>query len=339
MTTENAINTDDLIDVSIAQNGGVKKRILKEAPEGALGPPPKGWDVTAHYTGTLASDGTKFDSSVDRGTPFKFTIGKGQVIKGWDEGFASMKVGEKALLIISPEYGYGANGSPPKIPGGAILHFEVELLGFEEKIKEKYQMTKDERLAMADKLKAEGTEFFQKSLFAEAAAKYEKAATYTVETDCQDEDDDDEMTVPEDERALFISCWSNSAMSLLKLNRWTEAIQSCNKVLALESEATTNTKALYRRGLARIHLGLFKEAKTDLMAAYALDKANKDVRKALALLKEQIASAKLKEKAAFGGLFDKPGGLYEDKKGPIAPGADNPHVFFDIKAGEDDMGR
>ena len=58
---------------------------------------------SAHYTGTLKSDGSKFDSSVDRGQPFKFTIGQGMVIKGWDEGFASMKVGEKAVLEISPE--------------------------------------------------------------------------------------------------------------------------------------------------------------------------------------------------------------------------------------------
>jgi FKBP-type peptidyl-prolyl cis-trans isomerase len=106
-TTSNSSTTSSWIDVSKAQDGGVKKKILLAAPEGAAGPPPKNVEVTAHYTGTLASDGTKFDSSVDRGKPFKFTIGKGQVIKGWDEGFASMKVGEKALLEITPEYGYG----------------------------------------------------------------------------------------------------------------------------------------------------------------------------------------------------------------------------------------
>lgn len=72
----------DLIDVSIAQDGGIMKRIIQEAPEGAQGPPPDGYEVTAHYTGTLASDGSKFDSSVDRGQPFKFTIGRGQVIRG-----------------------------------------------------------------------------------------------------------------------------------------------------------------------------------------------------------------------------------------------------------------
>jgi len=73
---------NDQIDVSISQDGGVMKRIIQAAPEGAEGPPPHGYEVTAHYTGTLASDGSKFDSSVDRGQPFKFTIGQGQVIRG-----------------------------------------------------------------------------------------------------------------------------------------------------------------------------------------------------------------------------------------------------------------
>ena len=70
------------IDVTTAQDGGIMKRIIKAAPEGAKGPPPAGYEVTAHYTGTLESDGSKFDSSVDRGAPFKFTIGEGQVIQG-----------------------------------------------------------------------------------------------------------------------------------------------------------------------------------------------------------------------------------------------------------------
>jgi len=83
--------------------------------------------VSVHYTGTLI-DGSKFDSSLDRGTPFTFTLGAGQVIQGWDEGIAGMKVGGKRKLTIPPELGYGAGGYPPVIPGNATLIFEVELL-------------------------------------------------------------------------------------------------------------------------------------------------------------------------------------------------------------------
>lgn len=83
--------------------------------------------MTIHYTGTLAN-GQKFDSSRDRGMPFQTVIGKGHVIKGWDEGVPKLSVGEKALLTITPDYGYGARGFPPVIPANSTLLFEVELL-------------------------------------------------------------------------------------------------------------------------------------------------------------------------------------------------------------------
>lgn len=83
--------------------------------------------VAVHYAGTL-KDGSEFDNSYKRGEPIKFTLGSGQVIKGWDLGVAELSVGEKGVLTISPEYGYGAQGAGNVIPGDATLTFEVELV-------------------------------------------------------------------------------------------------------------------------------------------------------------------------------------------------------------------
>jgi len=92
--------------------------------------PKGGQTVVAHYSGRLQSDGTEFDSSKKRNRPFEFVLGRGQVIRGWDEGFAQMSVGEKATLTISPDYAYGqqdvGNGL---IPPNSTLIFEVELVG------------------------------------------------------------------------------------------------------------------------------------------------------------------------------------------------------------------
>lgn len=102
--------------------------VIKTTQEGKGDRVVKSGDTIAvHYTGTL-TDGTKFDSSVDRGEPFEFTIGTGQVIKGWDEGLLGMKVSEKRTLTIPAEKGYGATGAGGVIPPNATLLFETELI-------------------------------------------------------------------------------------------------------------------------------------------------------------------------------------------------------------------
>lgn len=106
---------------------GVKKRV-----ENCSRRSKSGDTLHMHYTGKL-DDGTEFDSSIPRGEPFVFTLGAGQVIKGWDQGLLNMCEGEKRKLVIPSDLGYGERGAPPKIPGGATLIFEVELLKIEGK--------------------------------------------------------------------------------------------------------------------------------------------------------------------------------------------------------------
>ncbi len=107
------MTTDELIIEDLKVGDGT------EATDGSI--------ISVHYVGTL-TDGSQFDSSRDRGTPFQFTLGAGQVIKGWDEGFAGMKVGGIRKLTIPSDMAYGETGIPGAIPGGATLVFEVELL-------------------------------------------------------------------------------------------------------------------------------------------------------------------------------------------------------------------
>ena len=104
---------------------------IEKIASGKGAAPKQGDTVTVHYTGWL-TDGSKFDSSVDRDEPFAFVLGTGQVIQGWDQGVAGMRVGDKARLTIPPELAYGEAGYPGAIPPNATLIFEVELLSISE---------------------------------------------------------------------------------------------------------------------------------------------------------------------------------------------------------------
>lgn len=143
----------DAEDITIEKDGGILKEI-KVAGSGSE-TPWTGDKVFVHYVGTL-TDGSKFDSSRDRADQFSFNIGKTEVIKGWDIGVATMKVGEKAVFTIKAEYGYGSAGSPPKIPGDATLVFEIELFDFHGE-----DISKDSDMGVVKRIKCNGEGYDQ----------------------------------------------------------------------------------------------------------------------------------------------------------------------------------
>lgn len=126
-TTNTPTPVSEVAGDTITTASGLKYIMLHE---GTGAKPTPGKSVSVHYTGYL-TDGSKFDSSVDRGQPISFAIGKGQVIQGWDEGIMLLKAGSRARLIIPHELGYGAQGYPPVIPPSATLIFDVELVSAE----------------------------------------------------------------------------------------------------------------------------------------------------------------------------------------------------------------
>merc|ERR1712032_439208 len=221
----------------------------------------------------------------------------------------------------------GDSGSSPKIPDKADLNFEVELIDFTEEDddessdgkKQKWDMRDEEKKVEAEKLKEGGTELFKKQEFANAAEKYREAAEYI--------NDDEELSVPDHSKELYISCLNNAAMCLLKIKRYSATVSACSTVLKVDEK---NVKALYRRGVAS-------------MKAEDFSQANKAVIKACSELKGAITAAKQKEKNMFANIFEKVS-MYDDKKTAglnIVPNAngDNPHIFFDIAQGEKKLGR
>jgi|EP01033_Poteriospumella_lacustris_P002230 peptidylprolyl isomerase len=304
--------------IDISGDGGLLKKVLAE---GSGDSPQPGDEVEAHYVGTL-DDGTVFDSSRSRGKPFKFQIGKRQVIKGWDQGFATMTLGEKAILRCRSDYAYGPSGQG-SIPANATLNFDVELLGFGPKKKEKWEYTTQEKIIEATKLKESGTAAFKEKNYEKALSDYTEAA--------------DLVEVGDGTLELYLACKLNCAQACINLTDYASAVTHASEVLKKDPQ---NVKALYRRGLSRNHLGLSEEALTDLNEALVHDPENKAVKLEVAKAKKAIAEANKKTKAIFSNFFSKVS-VYDDKEAPVVPGSgkNNPKVFFDVTIGGRYVGR
>mmetsp|Transcript_73035 Transcript_73035/g.184054 ORF Transcript_73035/g.184054 Transcript_73035/m.184054 type:complete len:313 (+) Transcript_73035:73-1011(+) len=307
---------EGFVDISLEQDGGLLKKILVEGTGDEQ--PPSGSEVKVHYVGTLQSDGSKFDSSRDRGDKFKFDVGVGQVIKGWDVGICTMKRGEKAILRARSDYAYGDSGSPPKIPPKATLDFEVELFEWREKVKEPYDMSPEERSEFAAKQKDLGNAAFGKQDWLAAISAYDEGARYITFGQGGDggghghthshghgpcsghHGGDDEPELSDEDKKLAIALLCNGAMAKLKVGEPDGAKFDCSKALEFDP---ANIKALFRRGKAKLALGEHDASMEDAARVLELDSANKDAETLKRQAELDKKKQKQKEKAMCSKMF------------------------------------
>ncbi|EHA8587882.1 putative Peptidylprolyl isomerase [Cocos nucifera] len=304
---------------------GLKKKLVKEGD--GWDTPEVGDEVEVHYTGTLL-DGTKFDSSRDRGTPFKFKLGqvkligklqdgtvfvkKGyddeaplefktdeeQVIEGLDRAVLTMKKGEVAYVTIPPEHAFGSTESKQDLavvrPNSTVT-FEVELASF-VKEKDSWDMNNAEKIEAAGKKKEEGNALFKAGKYARASKRYEKGAKL-IEYDSSFSDEEKKQS-----KVLKITCNLNNAACKLKLKDYKQAEKLCTKVLELDGR---NVKALYRRAQAYIQLADLDLAEVDIKKALEIDPDNRDVKLEYRTLKEKVKEYNKKEAKFYGNMFAK----------------------------------
>lgn len=328
MSLENDLSSTEQLNsiIDITQDGGVLKKIVKQAPESSAKQPQPGNEVWVHYTGTLLN-GTEFDSSRKRNTPFSFTLDEGEVIKGWDIGVASMKVGERAIFTIKPEYAYGECGAGPTIPPNSTLEFDIELLKFDESVHPHVsKMSSEEKILFAKTQKDKGNDMFRQKEYSQAVECYLQAIN-ALEGNSMSEEKHKEN------QEIQLSCYLNASSCYYQLKKWKLCVQEATKALNINPKSC---KALYRRGVAYLNLLDVQNAKQDLIMAAHIEPSNVEIRRQLEACKKAACEAKEKEKKTFASIFTKCS-LYEEKKGVKPPRniEELPKVFFDVTMEED----
>lgn len=307
----------------ITEDGGVKKRIITE---GTGESPSDNLEVQVYYTGKLQSNGKEFDATRS-GNPFRFILGEGSVIKGWDLGVKTMKKGEKAEFILAPEYAYGERGVS-EIPPNSTLNFEIELLDFAPKAKSKYEMDYPEIIAIAKQAKEEGIKLFQEKKFEDAILKFDDGFSYLeLIGKSHETDESNELTVS---LLLNISNCCNN------LKQWSRTITNVEKVLQIKE----HPRCYYFRGVAQTHLENFEKAKEDLEKLKKLVPENEPgVTYLRNLIDEKQKEKEKREKSLYKSFLK--GSIYDDVPTVDNPqdvaevvNPANPRVFFDLKIGD-----
>ncbi|CAN1132620.1 Peptidyl-prolyl cis-trans isomerase FKBP42 [Linum perenne] len=276
----------------------VKKQVIKE---GHGEKPSKYATCFLHYRAWTESTQHKFDDTWLEQRPLEMVIGKEKKeMSGLAIGVSHMKAGERALLHVGWELGYGEEGnfSFPNVPPKADIVYEVELIGYDEtkEGKARADMTVEERIGSADRRKMDGNKLFKEEKLEEAMQQYEMAIAY------MGDDFMFQLFGKYREMALAVKnpCHLNMAACLIKLKRYDEAIAQCSIVL---SEEENNVKALYRRGKAKTELGQTDAAREDFQKARKYAPEDKAIVKELRQLAEDDKAVYQKQKEIYKGIF------------------------------------
>ncbi|KAJ3679489.1 hypothetical protein LUZ60_017500 [Juncus effusus] len=276
----------------------VKKQIIKQG-HGEI--PSKLSTCFLHYRAWVESTSHKIEDTWQEQHPIELILGKEKKeMSGLGIGVASMKTGERALLHVGWELGFGKEGnfSFPNVPPMADLVYEAELVGFDElkEGKARADMTVEERIEAADRRKQQGNSYFTQDKLSEAMQQYEMGIAY------MGDDFMFQLFGKYRDMALAVKnpCHLNMAQCLIKLERYDEAIAQCTIVL---SEDENNTKALFRRGKARAALGQTDSARADLQKALKLVPGDKAIIRELKLISQQEKEVYQKQRELYKGLF------------------------------------
>ena len=318
--------------INITEDGGVKKKILKE---GTGAQATEGSEVQVNYIGRN-KDNKIFDQT--KGEPFKFKIGSHQVIKGWEIGVKTMKIGEKSEFILAPEYAYGERKVSDLIPENSTLTFEIELLKVEIPKKEISEMTYAEKLAEGKKLKEEGVAKFKANDIPNARDLFTRAVAYLENMDKTKEEEAEGVN-------LYVTTLSNLCNCLNRQKEYHAVVNFATKGLKIKELP----KLYYFRAIANANNDEFAPAKEDLESLKKLlpekDRdTDEGVKFVLNLIEKREKAISSRVKKMSRGLFK--AGLYEDKEvknKPVEPpkeqNKENPVVFLDIKIGDKEAKR
>lgn len=282
--------------------------------------PPKSL-VLLHYNAYLEKQSVPFDSTYQRNSPFRFLLGGGKVILGLEMGVATMKKGEVAVFLVHHSYAFGPMGCPPRVPPGATIYYEVEILSYidsADAIEYEEMTLEEQRKAPFDKIlsacKAEhqmGNSLYQRKIYSGAASRYRKATRLLEDVCVADEEEDNQRQV------LLVKLYMNLALCYLKLKNAKRCRINALKVLKMDCGGS-KTKALFTLGRAYCLDGEYDDALKCLYRAQSEEPFNEEINKQISATEKLQKHYSEKEKAfcanIFGGKTDNNNAFNEPKE-------------------------